>query len=188
MFKRRLRLPSPALVISIVALVFALGGTAVAAGTALHADQKEDTKLVKQLAPTLSVKAAKTVGGQKITSFYKLISNGDTTQEPVLSVGGLTLTISCAGGEPTVQATAADQGAFMRGTVVYAGGATTTGTSDANANLPLDVFGPGYKHGTMDLHYVLANGYRVDVDAVIDDTFTINGFDGCMIEGSAISG
>lgn len=60
MFKRRFRLPSPALVISMVALSLVLGGTAVAASTAKHQDAKADTKLVKKLAPSLSVKHAKT--------------------------------------------------------------------------------------------------------------------------------
>jgi hypothetical protein len=60
MFKRRFRLPSPALVISMVTLSLVLGGTAVAASTAKHGDKKADTKLVKKLAPSLSVKHAKT--------------------------------------------------------------------------------------------------------------------------------
>jgi hypothetical protein len=62
MFKRRFRLPSPALVISMVALALVLGGTAVAATTATHKDKKADTKLIKQLAPSLKVKYAKTAG------------------------------------------------------------------------------------------------------------------------------
>ena len=62
MFKRRFRLPSPALVISMVALALVLGGTAVAASTATHKDKKADTKLVKKLAPSLKVKYAKTAG------------------------------------------------------------------------------------------------------------------------------
>jgi len=59
MFKRRLRLPSPGLVISMITLSLVLGGTAVAASTAKHGDKKADTKLIKKLAPTLSVKHAK---------------------------------------------------------------------------------------------------------------------------------
>jgi len=59
MSKRRFRLPSPALVISMIALSLVLGGTAFAAA-ASHGDKKADTKLVKKLAPTLSVKHAKT--------------------------------------------------------------------------------------------------------------------------------
>jgi len=57
MFKRRLRPPSPTIVISMVALVLVLGGTAVAATTA-YLTKATGTKLVKQLAPTLTVKQA----------------------------------------------------------------------------------------------------------------------------------
>src|SRR6266496_3579561 len=64
MFKRRFRLPSPALVISMVTLSLVLGGTAVAASTATHKDKKADTKLIKKLAPSLSVKHAKTEIGR----------------------------------------------------------------------------------------------------------------------------
>jgi hypothetical protein len=60
MFKRRFRLPSPALVVSMITLSLVLGGTAFAATTATHKDKKADTKLIKKLAPTLSVKHAKT--------------------------------------------------------------------------------------------------------------------------------
>jgi hypothetical protein len=60
MFKRKFRLPSPALVVSMVTLSLVLGGTAVAATTATHKDAKADIALVKKLAPSLSVKHAKT--------------------------------------------------------------------------------------------------------------------------------
>ena len=63
MFKPRFRLPSPALVVAMLALAVALGGTAFAANSAAtkskHKDQKADIKLIKKLAPTLSVKHAK---------------------------------------------------------------------------------------------------------------------------------
>jgi len=58
MFKRLFRLPSPALVIATIALALVLGGTAVAAS--VSGDTKADTKLIKKLAPTLTVKKAKT--------------------------------------------------------------------------------------------------------------------------------
>jgi hypothetical protein len=60
MRKRRFRLPSPALVISMITLALVLGGTAFAASTAKHSDKKADIKLIKKLAPSLSVKHAKT--------------------------------------------------------------------------------------------------------------------------------
>jgi hypothetical protein len=61
--KGRLRAPSPALVIALIALFVALGGTSYAASKVIvtkHKDAKADTKLVKKLAPSLSVKHAKT--------------------------------------------------------------------------------------------------------------------------------
>ena len=63
MLKRRPGLPSPALVLSLIALFMALGGTSYAADKVIltkHSDAKADTKLIKKLAPTLSVKHAKT--------------------------------------------------------------------------------------------------------------------------------
>jgi len=68
MTKRRLRLPTPALVISLIALFMALGGTSYAASKVIltkHKDAKADTKLVKKLAPSLSVKHAKTATSAK---------------------------------------------------------------------------------------------------------------------------
>jgi hypothetical protein len=55
--KGRLRAPSPAFVVSLIALFVALGGTTYAA---TGGDTKVDTKLVKKLAPSLSVKQAQT--------------------------------------------------------------------------------------------------------------------------------
>jgi hypothetical protein len=61
--KKRFKAPSPALVISLLALFVALGGTSLAANRAIagkHRDAKADTKLIKKLAPRLSVKHART--------------------------------------------------------------------------------------------------------------------------------
>ena len=54
MLKRPFRLPSPAIVISMIALALVLGGTAVAARTVSDPDKTADTKLVRALAPTLT--------------------------------------------------------------------------------------------------------------------------------------
>lgn len=62
----RFSLPSPALVLSVLALILALGGTALAAGSVStakrHADVKQDKKLIRKMAKHLSVKHAKTAG------------------------------------------------------------------------------------------------------------------------------
>src|SRR5204862_2938757 len=63
MFRHRMRAPTPAFVISLIALFLALGGTSYAATKGIltkHKDAKADTTLVKRLAPSLTVKHAKT--------------------------------------------------------------------------------------------------------------------------------
>ena len=63
MSKRRFRLPSPALVVSMVALSIVLGGTAFAASVTKapkHIDAKADKALIRKMAPSLGVKHAKT--------------------------------------------------------------------------------------------------------------------------------
>jgi hypothetical protein len=72
MFKRTFRLPSPALVISMVALALVLGGTAAAA--AGHGDKAADTKLVKKLAPSLSVKHAHTADVASVSAVVGVVS------------------------------------------------------------------------------------------------------------------
>ena len=97
MLRRHFRLPSPALVISMVALALVLGGTAVAATVGADPDAKADTKLVKNLAPTLSVKHAKsadTAGGQTVRKVLWKVAPGTATQT-ILSVNGLTIAGSC---------------------------------------------------------------------------------------------
>jgi hypothetical protein len=66
--KRRFRLPSPALVVSMVALSIVLGGTAFAASVAKaprHADAKADKALIRTMAPSLGVNHAKTADSAK---------------------------------------------------------------------------------------------------------------------------
>jgi hypothetical protein len=67
-FKRRFRLPSPALVLSMVALSIVLGGTAFAASVTKapkHADAKADKALIRTMAPSLGVNHAKTADSAK---------------------------------------------------------------------------------------------------------------------------
>jgi len=133
---------------------------------------------------------ADTVGGQTIKGFGQTVATGTAAQQTILSLKGLTLTLSCAAGEPTVQAIAAVTGSFMRGTKIgnAAVAATSVGTSSATAGLAVTVFAPTDFRGSLVLHYLTTAGHRVDVDAVVDDHLTINHFDGCLLEGTAIAG
>jgi hypothetical protein len=104
MFKPRLRLPSPALVIAMVALALVLGGTAVAASTSTPLTRKTGTKLIKKLAPTLSVKNANQLGGQPASSYeaksslmWAAVTNDGTTGAVARSSGGITASRSGTG-------------------------------------------------------------------------------------------
>jgi hypothetical protein len=115
LFKPRIkfgrRVPSPALIISIIALFAALGGGyAVAKG---HSDKKADKKLIKKqikkAAPGLSVLHAKTadtagdstkVGGSTVVTIYKTQPPG-TSEQTIFSSGPFTITMGCTGGDET---------------------------------------------------------------------------------------
>jgi hypothetical protein len=87
MFRPRFRLPSPALVISLIALSLALGGTAVAAGTAVYLTKTSGTRLVKHLAPTLSVKSARSASGQAPLASGKTEYGTIGSQPPATGTG-----------------------------------------------------------------------------------------------------
>jgi hypothetical protein len=86
-----IRPPSPALVISMVTLCLVLGGTATAATTTKHSDVRADTKLVKSVAPSLSVKLAKHADVADSAAFATNATNATnaTTADNTHSLGGL---------------------------------------------------------------------------------------------------
>jgi hypothetical protein len=86
----RFRLPSPAIVISMVALSLVLGGTAIAA-TATDGDAKADTTLIKQLAPTLSVKHATSAASAEPIAFAHVSSSGVVDSDNSKNVTAVTL-------------------------------------------------------------------------------------------------
>ena len=87
MFKHRLRLPSPALVISMVALALVLGGTAVAATAVTYLTKTSGTTLIKHLAPTLSVKQAKTASGPATLASGRTEYGTIGSQPPATGIG-----------------------------------------------------------------------------------------------------
>jgi hypothetical protein len=83
MFKRfRLDLPSPALVLSMLALIAALGGTSFAAGSVSakgrHDDVKQDKALIKKMAKNLKVKYAKKAGQANLATNAAHATNADS--------------------------------------------------------------------------------------------------------------
>jgi hypothetical protein len=108
MSKRTFRLPSPALVIATVALALVLGGTAVAAS--VSGDTKADTKLIKQLAPTLTVKKAKSADALGRVTYV----NGNAVDAPGNGGSGFQETSTSVATCPT--------GTIVIGTATYGGG------------------------------------------------------------------
>ena len=109
--KKVIRRPSPALVLAIVALIAALGGTAFAKG---HPDKKADKKLIKsqinKLAPGLSVghattaNSANTVGGLSFGKFdYRAAANSSTVT--IATFGNVVLLGECPSGTTDLFAT-----------------------------------------------------------------------------------
>ena len=97
------RLPSPALVISLIALSLVLGGTAVGATLRSDPEAKADTKLVEKLAPTLSVKHAKSADSAEPLAFAHVSSAAVLDTANSKNVTGVTLygnSVYCLAGLP----------------------------------------------------------------------------------------
>jgi hypothetical protein len=149
---------------------------AAAAKTALHAD-----------AASTALEAT-AVNGERIMNFHQTVAKGTSAQQTVFSDDGLTLTLSCASGEPIAEASSSQAGNLMRGTAVTFTGSGPVGTSNTAPGSPSTLIDPSQERGTFELHYLKPNGQHVDIIAVVDDTNTIGGFDGCLLEGTAIAG
>jgi hypothetical protein len=195
MSKRRFPLPSPALVISMVALSLVLGGTAVAASTSTHADQKADIKLIKKLAPTLSVKHAKTadsatnatnattaanatkVGGKQVKQFF-VSQAPSTASTPVFAIDGITLKAACNSSVDPALTVENDSGQDG----MFAGYSSSNGVGNVSRTVGLT---GGFNGGgvfTVQLH----NGVVVSVQFV--GTGTLGGTStSCYFSGSVIA-
>jgi len=201
MSMRRFHLPSPALVIAMVALALVLGGTAVAASTSAPLTKSAVTKLVKQLAPKLSVKHAKTAGnattagGQTVSKIQWKAATSTTTQT-IFSADGLTITGSCdASGNITVDATgpAAGNGELRIQGDTLASGAffkNSAGFTSANTVSLLNADG-AHNEGSGELVYATSDGhvltfdYGFDWGAAPTDGSYNNTFGGCTLYGEA---
>jgi hypothetical protein len=183
-----------------VALALVLGGTAVAATNGTHADVRADTKLIKKLAPKLSVKHAKTadnattVGGQTVKKIQWKAAPSTTTQT-IFSAVGLTIAGSCdASSNITVDATgptALNGELRLQGNVTgtdffrnFAGFGSTSSTSLVNTD-------GGHSEGSAELVYATNDGHVLTLDYAWDwgtagDGAYKNTFVGCTLYGEAI--
>jgi hypothetical protein len=201
MSKRVFRLPSPALVIAMVALALVLGGTAVAATTSgTPLTKTTGTKLIKHLAPTLSVKHAKTagdattVGGQTVKKIQWKVAPSTATQT-ILSAGGLTITGSCDSssnitvdangpsgddGEIRIQGQSLPGGSFVQNMFNF-------GHGDVVSLVGTD---GGQLEGSGDLVFATNDGHVLTFDYGFDYGTSTDAYDhhwqGCTLYGQAI--
>ena len=171
MFRRRFRLPSPALVISVVALSLVLGGTAFAASTSRPLNKKAVTELIKKLAPSLSVKHAKTAS-TAITQRTRRAPTARRTpprherhqrHDATNATTAATASVSNAIGSVT----------YVKGNVVSApanGGSGYAESSASNAHCPT---------GTV----VIGTGANMGSEGVEDSEITVNGTGPTNVEG-----
>ncbi len=137
---------SAALIVALVALVAALGGGAVA-GVAVTSLSKKDKKQVKKIArkqiekrePKLNVKSAKSVNGQTIVPINH--RSNDTVNAKLVSLNGVTIRVSCAGGTESITVTTTTPDGEI--SAISNDASTATGDGGSPVGSFADTFDPG---------------------------------------------
>lgn len=133
---------------------------------------------------------ADTVGGRSVTTFSKLVAR-NTSAQTALDFGGFKLQLACdaGGASPTLTGIGSVEGSLIRGMKNTENGADGGfGSSDTHAGVAQQLFGGTDDLGGISVQYVQPDGHVVSVNAYVDDSHTIDNFDGCSVSGSAISG
>lgn len=157
------RLTTPSVAIALVALIVALGGSALAAGSG-----------AKVNANTFAFQASKG------SSFRTL-----------LSINGLTIRARCtSAGSPQISATTSSNNADLFGHVITGGGRVHAIADDAfhkgvTHNLVAGVTGDTDASGSV--QYQIGSGKLVTVNYAFDNARTLNGTNVCTVYGSSLS-
>jgi hypothetical protein len=193
--------PSGALVVAVIALVFAVVGTAVAAndGSVFPKLTKSKVKQIAKKQATKQLKAnvsnshvnladqATTVGGLTPHKMFTKIAT-ETGPTVVLSVNGLTLSVSCVGGALQLTATTNVENSIFASNVMNSGNPGGVSTSDLDpSDQPLNVL-QGLLRGEGTFTYSQPNGTYVSGTFTADNKLTFENFDGCVVVGTAFSG
>jgi hypothetical protein len=196
--------PSGALFVAVVALMFAVVGTAVAAndGSVFPKLTKSKVKQIAKKQATKQLKAnvamshvnladraseAGTVGGLTPHKMFTKIAT-DTGATGVLSVNGLTLSVSCVGGALQLTATTNVENSIFASNVMNSGNPGGISTSDLDpSDQPLNVL-QGLLRGEGTFTYSQPNGTYVSGTFTADNKLTFENFDGCVVVGTAFSG
>jgi hypothetical protein len=136
-----------------------------------------------------NLNAAK-VDGRSVLTFSKLVATNTTTPQKAMTLGGFTLKLACdPSGGPTLTGIGSVGGSLINGLTVSAGqGDYFTGQhSNVIANAPITMFYPADGYGEVVWQYATPAHHVVSINAFVDQSHTINGFDGCSVSGSAIA-
>jgi hypothetical protein len=195
------------MIVALLALFVALGGSAVAAslinGNRLKNRSVSGAKIkrdglggneikesgVGKVPRAARADDANTVGGLKSHRFFfKQASNG--APQPILDLGGLKLTARCdAAGNPQIVAqTSVNDSSIVLG-LVGLGSNITRGTRSSNFDITssLDV-DQTLNAGSGTIGYARPDNHSVSVQLAFDDSPTLGAFVGCVVSGLATGG
>jgi hypothetical protein len=131
--------------------------------------------------------SAKTVGGLTPHKMFTKIAT-ETGPTVVLSVNGLTLSVSCVGGALQLTATTNVENSIFASNVMNSGNPGGVSTSDLDpSDQPLNVL-QGLLRGEGTFTYSQPNGTYVSGTFTADNKLTFENFDGCVVVGTAFSG
>ncbi len=207
MLKRIRRLPSPALVISAIALVIAVGGGGYAlaslnSGKVKRIARKQADKEIRKKASDLSVAHAvtantantantatnaTTVGGETVKKFF-MKGPANTATAVILHLDGLSISAGCNGTtQPIVLANGDTTDTQLKVHGVSGGSPFSSSWSSNGTTANRDLTG-GMVVGSGNGTYSTAEGQVVSFSYSFDVGPTYGNFDGCTVAGQAIGG
>lgn len=198
--------PSPAMLVAVIAMAFALVGTAVAAndGAIYPKLTKSKVKKIAKKQANKQLKAnvsgshvnladtatnadeAATVGDQTPHKIFTKIATG-TGATTALEVNGLKLSVGCTGGALQFTATTTVNDSVFGSNAANVGSPGGIRSSDFDTTNTLNVI-QGLPRGAGTFTYSQPNGSYVSGTFTSDDSNTFGSFDGCVVVGTAFSG
>jgi hypothetical protein len=203
-------LPSPSMVVAVVAVVLAVGGTATAAtlisGARLKNRSVPDYKIkinsldsneiaesrlntVPRAKASVTAFSAAAAGGLQPKKLNARLPAG-TDDTTVLDLGGLTLIGSCPGGNPALSARSNANDGQLKGSVVNGGGqnaAVGLNRDDFDTGSTQSILG-GKQQGQGTIVYSRPDGGIVQVTYAFADAPTQGAFNGCVFSGTGFAG
>lgn len=174
--------PSPALVLSLIAIVLAAGGSAVAASTFSKSEVKQIKKIAKKQGKKQGKKQAKkqiraNLNGVRLRRIFTTVPNNGTPAT-VIERGGLRLRLSCAGGDYALAATSlADNSRIL-----VRGNASSQGQKDFDAGGTLNNITSQDFGDQLDISFIRPGGGGITGTILVDRPNVLNA-DICAVSG-----